>query len=61
MVLGSFDNVGAGFNGQALLDRAAKFETLGVSAVAANILASSRTEWCDYAERFGAEVIVKLP
>ena len=61
VVLGSFRPVGAQFNAQALIDSAARFEALGVSAVAANIMASTRSEWCDYAARFGAEVIAKLP
>jgi probable F420-dependent oxidoreductase len=61
VVLGSFEHVTTGFNSQAMLDRAAGFAGMGVSAVAANFLANSRTEWCDIAQRFGEEVIARLP
>ena len=60
VVLGSFGSAGAGFNAQAMIDRAGKFQDLGVSAVAAGIEASTRAEWCDHAARFGAEVIAKI-
>jgi len=60
VVLGSFGTVGTGFNAQEMIDRAGKFQALGVVAVAAGIEASSRAEWCDVAARFGTDVIAKL-
>jgi probable F420-dependent oxidoreductase len=59
IVLGSF-STGTPFEAQAMIDRAGKFQELGVTAVAAGIQASSRAEWCDHAARFGAEVIAKI-
>jgi probable F420-dependent oxidoreductase len=61
VVLGGIDSIGKDLHAQALLERIGKLQELGVSATAVNILASTRREWCDRAERFGAEVLSRLP
>lgn len=61
VVLNSLAHVATGFDAQALLDKACGFAEMGVTGVAANFLAESRSEWCDIAQRFGEEVIAKLP
>lgn len=43
-----------------LLERIHRLAALGVSAVAVQISGRTRREWCDEAERFGREVIVRL-
>jgi hypothetical protein len=34
---------------------------MGVSGCAVHGRATTRAEWCDYAERFGADVLANLP
>jgi len=45
------------WNAQALLDQIGRLEDLGVSWVTVHIEGQTRNEWCDNAERFGAEII----
>jgi hypothetical protein len=42
------------------IDRAGRFTEMGVIATGMNIEGRTRAEWCDNAERFGAEVIAKI-
>jgi probable F420-dependent oxidoreductase len=60
VVLGAVNQSGEPWNAQALLDKIGKMGELGVTAVGAIIDGRTRAEWCDNAERFGAEVIAKL-
>jgi probable F420-dependent oxidoreductase len=60
IVLASITKVGAPWNPQVVLDTIGTMKALGVTTVAAHIDGATRTEWCDNAERFGAEVIAKV-
>ena len=59
--LGSLSAIGKDFNPDAVLEKAGKLKALGVVGAAVNLLATNRTEWCEYAQRFGEEVLAKLP
>jgi probable F420-dependent oxidoreductase len=61
IVLGSLGAVHKETNPAATIDRICKLREMGLSGCAVNMIAESRAEWCDYAERFGADVIAKLP
>lgn len=61
IALGSLSSIDKNMNAAAILDRIGKLGEMGVSGCAVHILAKTRAEWCDYAERFGAEVLGKLP
>jgi probable F420-dependent oxidoreductase len=56
--LGAFD---ANTNTQALLDRIGRLRELGVHGCAVHMAASTRAEWRDCAERFGIDILAKLP
>lgn len=43
-----------------LVDRLGRYAELGVTAVGVTMEGRTSAEWCDNAERFGAEVIAKL-
>jgi alkanesulfonate monooxygenase SsuD/methylene tetrahydromethanopterin reductase-like flavin-dependent oxidoreductase (luciferase family) len=43
-----------------LLDRIGRFADVGVTEASVNMEGASTAEWCDNAERFGADVISKL-
>ena len=60
VILGSFGSGIGKETPDALIEKAAHLKSMGVSTVAANITGSSRAEWCDNAERFGAEVLSRL-
>jgi probable F420-dependent oxidoreductase len=45
----------------ARIEKICQLSELGVSAITVNIAGQTPAEWCDGAERFGAEVIAKLP
>lgn len=60
VVLASLTRPGGAWDPQALVDRIGAIGEMGVSALAAHIDGATRAEWCDNAERFGAEVIAKL-
>jgi probable F420-dependent oxidoreductase len=51
---------GESWSPQMLIDRAAKFAAMGVSAAGMSIEGRTRAEWCDNAEKFGQDVISKL-
>jgi probable F420-dependent oxidoreductase len=57
--LGSLSPVGKDFKPEPVLERIAKLAALGVSGSAVHIIASTRSEWCEYAQRFGEEVLAK--
>lgn len=61
VILGSLSPVGKEFNAEALLQRIGKLAEMGVVGVAVHMQASTRAEWCDLAERFGSDVLAKLP
>lgn len=57
---GSVTRPGEPWNAQAVLDRLERYRELGISGAATHIDGDSRREWCDNAERFGAEVLARL-
>ena len=61
VILGSISSIGKDLPAEELIERIGKLGEMGISGTAVNFLASSRAEWCDHAERFGAEVLAKLP
>ncbi len=60
VVLGSVTQPGAEWNPQAIIDTLGRYSAMGVSGAAAHIEGRTRAQWCDNAERFGAEVLAKL-
>jgi probable F420-dependent oxidoreductase len=60
VILGSLSPVGKQFNAEALLERIGKLREMGITGAAVHIQAATRAEWCDHAERFGADVLTKL-
>lgn len=57
---GSVTRPGESWNAQAVIDLLGRYRELGISGAATHIDGRDRTEWCDNAERFGAEVLAKL-
>jgi probable F420-dependent oxidoreductase len=60
VVVGAVNSPGESWNAQALLDRIGKMGELGVIEVGATIDGRTRREWMDNAERYSAEVLVKV-
>ncbi|MEO5586778.1 MAG: TIGR03619 family F420-dependent LLM class oxidoreductase [Novosphingobium sp.] len=60
IVLGGLTPPGVKVSSQEMLDLAARYGEMGVSTAAISPAGRSRAEWCDDAERIGAEVIAKL-
>jgi len=59
VVLGSLVSPGEKLDAAALIDRIGRFRELGVSGAAIHIEGKTRAQWCDNAERYGAEVLAK--
>lgn len=60
IVLGGLTPPGVQVSSQELLDLAGRYGEMGVSTAAIGPNGRTRAEWCDDAERIGAEVIAKL-
>lgn len=60
VVLGGINAPGEVLSSQEILDRAARYRELGVTTAGITVKGRTRAEWCDDAERIGAEVIAKL-
>jgi probable F420-dependent oxidoreductase len=60
VVLGAVNSPNQAWNPHALLEKIGKMRELGISTVGATIDGRTRAEWCDNAERYGAEIIAKL-
>lgn len=60
IVLGSIVTPGERWTPPVLIDRISRYRELGIAAVAVTVSGCTRSEWCDNAERIGAEVIAKL-
>lgn len=58
--LGSIRRPGDEWNAQAILDKLGRYRELGVAGAVTHIEGDTRSEWCDNAEWFGAEVLAKL-
>jgi alkanesulfonate monooxygenase SsuD/methylene tetrahydromethanopterin reductase-like flavin-dependent oxidoreductase (luciferase family) len=61
IVLSSITSSGEKMSGAALIDKISRLRNIGVSGVAVNFEGRTRTEWCEHAERFAADVLAKLP
>ncbi len=57
---GSLSLPGETLSPSQMIDRIGEMAEMGVVATGTNIKGSGLSEWCDNAERFGAEVIAKL-
>jgi len=51
---------GEPWSAQAVIDRIGRYRELGVQGAALGVEGRTRAEWCDNAERLGAEVLSKL-
>jgi len=60
IVLGAVNRPNEPWHAAALIDKIGKMRELGIDTVGATIDGRSRAEWCDNAERYGAEIIAKL-
>jgi probable F420-dependent oxidoreductase len=60
VVLGAINAPNETWNAQALLEKIGKMRELGVNTIGATVDGRTRAEWCDNAERYGAEIIAKL-
>jgi probable F420-dependent oxidoreductase len=61
IVLSSISALSEKDNAAATLDKIGELSALGAVGAAVNLVGRTRAEWCDNAERFGAEVLAKLP
>jgi probable F420-dependent oxidoreductase len=59
VILGGINRPGETLSAQQLIDRVGEFRDLGVSGAGLSVSGATRNEWCDNAERMGAEVIKK--
>jgi probable F420-dependent oxidoreductase len=50
---------GESWHSQQIIDQLGKYQTMGVTGVATHFEGRTCAEWCDNAERFGADVIAK--
>jgi probable F420-dependent oxidoreductase len=60
VILSAVNHPDEPWNAQALLERIDKLRAMGITAVGVTIDGRTRTQWCENAERCGAEVIAKL-
>ncbi len=60
IILAGLTASGEDFNANSSLDCIGRFQELGVTGAAVHIGGRTRAEWCDNAERYGAEVIAKV-
>jgi probable F420-dependent oxidoreductase len=60
IILGGFAHIDKNMNAQQLIDRIGKLKEIGVTATAVNMLAKTRAEWCDDAQRFASDVLAKV-
>jgi hypothetical protein len=61
VILSSLTQPGEKLHPEALLEKIGRFQELGATGGAIHIGGQTRAEWCDNAERFGADVLAKLP
>jgi probable F420-dependent oxidoreductase len=60
VVLGGLTHPGEKWTPQGLIDRIGEYRRLGIHAAALHIEGRTRAEWCDNAERMGAEILAKI-
>jgi probable F420-dependent oxidoreductase len=61
IICSSISTPGEKPNSEALLEKIGRLRHLGVTGAAVHIEGTTRAEWCDNAERFGTDVLAKLP
>jgi probable F420-dependent oxidoreductase len=61
IVVSSITSSGEKPSSAALIDKIGRLHSMGVSGAAVHIEGKTRAEWCEHAERFGADVLAKLP
>jgi len=61
IVVSSITSTGGKLSAAALIDKIGRLRAMGVSGAAVHIEGSTRAEWCEHAERFGTDVLAKLP
>lgn len=60
IVLGGLTSPGEKVDNQLLIDRIGRYSAMGVSTAAITVNGRTRAEFCDEAERIGAEIIAKI-
>jgi probable F420-dependent oxidoreductase len=61
IILSSLTLPGEKLQPEALIQKIGRYEQLGVTGAAIHIDGRTRAEWCDNAERYGADVLAKIP
>ena len=61
IVVSSINSGGEKLSAAALVDKIGRLREMGVSGAAVHIEGKTRAEWCGHAERFGEDVLAKLP
>jgi probable F420-dependent oxidoreductase len=61
IILSSLTSPGEKLPPEALIERICRYKELGITGAALHINGKTRAEWCDNAERCGAQVLAKLP
>jgi len=61
VVLSGFIYPGEQWTPDALLEKIARFSAIGVSEAGVHLGGKTRAEWCDNADRFGVDILSKLP
>jgi probable F420-dependent oxidoreductase len=61
IVVSSITSTGEKLSSAALIDKIGRLGSMGVSGAAVHIEGKTRAEWCEHAERFGTDVLAKLP
>ena len=60
VILGGINKPGETLSDQQLVDRIGEFAAMGVTGAGLSVSGAGRQEWCDNAERMGADVIASL-
>jgi probable F420-dependent oxidoreductase len=60
IILAGLNAPGEELHSPALLDRIGQLQRLGITGAALHIEGRTRAQWCDNAERYGAEVLAKI-
>lgn len=61
IVLSSISSLSDNEDAAAMIDKIGELKELGAVGAAVHLAGRTRAEWCDNAERFGADVLAKLP
>ena len=61
IILSSLTSPGEKLHPEAMIERILRYDQLGVTGAAIHVDGKTRAEWCDNVERYGAEVLAKLP